>query len=364
MKRRYLIVFGVLLWCSCASPPESALVEKIDFTSPELVEEGISDWIRVESAIPLALSDSILIGRVLQIDFSSEEIFLLESGVQTSVLVFDRKGEFRNQLLNPGEGPGEFSAVEFIVLRENSILLYDRGQQKMIDYDQENFSKYDEFKVQDYYMGGLGLEEDRLFLVSDSESESDPQLYKGYGFFDSDLSNPSYKPQFSGNVEAFLPQSISHFGGKSYLAQPFSDQVFEIGQDSLMRSFQLDFGDKKIPSEASEILIAEEFWAILENGSYYFAAHNLVIRESFTAFNFFNETIDNLNFGLIQNGKAYRFSIDSDLKELFLKPIAVREGLFHTILLPGEYDEEVIELVNLTEVDYEKPILVSYTIGK
>jgi hypothetical protein len=213
-------------------------------------------------------------------------------------------------------------------------------------------------------MGGLGLEENRLFLVSDSESESDAQLYKGYGFFDSDLSNPNFKPQFSGNVEAFLPQSISGFGGKSYLAQPFSDQIFEIGQDLLIRSFELDFGAKKIPSETSEILIAEEFWAILENGSYYFAAHNLLIKENSTVFNFYNQTIENLNFGLIENGKAYRVPIDTSIKELFLKPITVRKDLFHTVLLPGEFDEEVIELLNLTEVDYEKPILVSYTIGK
>jgi hypothetical protein len=86
--------------------------------------------------------------------------------------------------------------------------------------------------------------------------------------------------------------------------------------------------------------------------------------ENSTAFNFYNQTIENLNFGLIENGQAYRFPIDTSMKELFLKPITVREDLFLTVLLPGEFDEEVIGLLNLTEVDYEKPILVSYTIGQ
>jgi hypothetical protein len=184
---------------------------------------------------------------------------MLEVGITTSNLVLNRNGEFQRQLLKNGTGPGEYAQVEFFILRENSILVYDRSQQKLITYALNDFSVLQEVKAQDYFMGGLGLERDRLFLVSDSESESDPQFYKGYGFFDSDLSNPDYKPQFSGNVKAFLPQSISLFLGKSYLNQPFSDQIFEIGQDSLIRSFQLDFGIKKIPSEASEILEAEEF---------------------------------------------------------------------------------------------------------
>lgn len=206
------------------------------------------------------------------------------------------------------------------------------------------------------------MAEDGLFLVSDSELEA--EIYKGYGFFNANFSSPQYQPQFSGNIEAFLPQSISSFSEKNYLVQPFSDKVFEIEKDSLKLSFIIDFGSKNVPLETSEVIDAEEFYRILENGSYYFAPHNLLIGENSVGFNFFKESIDNLNFGLIENGQAYRFSIDSDLKELFLKPIAVREGLFHTVVLPGEYDEEVIELLNLTEVDYEKPILVSYTIGK
>ena len=212
-------------------------------------------------------------------------------------------------------------------------------------------------------MGGLGgFVDDRVFLVSDSELEG--EIYKGYGFFDADFNNSNYMPQFSGNVEAFLPQSISGFGGKSYLVQPFSNKVFEVRKDSLTVSFRIDFGAKEIAAEASETIEAEEFWAILENGSYYFAAHNLLKREKSIAFNFYNQTIENLNFGLIEDGETYRFPIDTSIKELFLKPISVREDLFHTVLLPGEFDEEVAFILNETTIDYEKPILVSYYIGK
>lgn len=358
------LLFFTLLVFSCSSKEENRSISQIDFSNPQLVDGEIQNWIQIEKSTQLAIPDSISIGRITQVEFTDSELVMLEVGVTTSILVLNRNGEFQRQLLKNGTGPGEYAQVEFFVLRENSILVYDRSQQKLITYALNDFSVLQEIKAQDYFMGGLGLEGDRLFLVSDSESDSDPQLYKGYGFFDSDLSNPYYKPQFSGNVEAFLPQSISLFAGKSYLNQPFSDQIFEIGLDSLIRSFQLDFGTKKIPSEASEILIAEEFWAILENGSYYFAVHNLLIMENSIAFNFYNQTIENLNFGLIENGQAYRFPIDTSMKELFLKPITVREDLFHTVLLPGEFDEEVTSILNESSIDYDKPILVSYYIGK
>lgn len=353
----------MLVFFSCSSQLEKNEIGPIDFSNPSLNAENIQNWIQVDQSLQLALPDSIIMGKVTQVELIDSEIILLETGINSSILVFDRNGKLKSQIKKQGTGPGEYSQIEFFVLREKSILIYDRSTQRLIDYNKSDFSQFKEYKAPDYFMGGLGqLTDDGLFFVSDSELEA--ETYKGYGFFDAEFSNPQYKPQFSGNIEAFLPQSISSFSEKNYLVQPFSDKVFEIKKDSLKFSFKIDFGSKKVPLETSEINEAEEFYQILENGSYYFAPHNFLKSKESVGFNFFNENIENLNFGLIQNGKAFRFWIDSDLKELFLKPIAVREDLFHTVLLPGEYNEEVIELLNLTEVDYEKPILVSYTIGQ
>lgn len=362
MKINFFL-FVTLFFFSCSSQKDADNIDLLDFSNSKIMEVEIKDWIKVEATAQLDVQDSIPFGKIIQVEFSDSEIFVLENGINSSILVFDREGKYKKQLLKLGTGPGEYSQIEFFVKRENSILVYDRSYQKLINYSTTDFSVLQEYKSQDYFLGGLGgLANDRVFLVSDSELEA--EIYKGYGFFNADFSSPQYQPQFSGNIEAFLPQSISSFSEKNYLVQPFSDKVFEIEKDSLKLSFIIDFGSKKVPLETSEVIDAEEFYRILENGSYYFAPHNLLIAEKSVGFNFFKESIDNLNFGLIQNGQAYRFSIDSDLKELFLKPIAVREDLFHTILLPGEYNEEVIELLNLTEVDYEKPILVSYTIGQ
>lgn len=350
----------IILIIGCTS---EANFKSIGYMDPIAVNENFKDWFKVEEAFLLEVPDSIGVGAIKQIEFTDSLIFLLEDGVTSSILVFNREGQFKKQLLKLGSGPGEYVQIDLFIFDEKNITVYDRSQMKLISYSLSDFSNFHSYNIEDYLVGALSVPNTRrMFFVSDSDIEQGIQ--KGYGFCEEGFTNFKFKPQFSGFIEGFLPQSISHFGGKYFLFQPFSDRLYQIGADSLSLVFELDFGIKRIPNKVSTFERAEDLYETLSSESYFFAPTNILVKDSVIAFNFFNETIDNLNFGLIQNGKSYRFSIDSDIKELFLKPTTVREDLFHTVLLPGEYDEEVIEFLNLTEVDYEKPILVSYTISK
>lgn len=357
MRIYHFLLIVLIVGCT------SEVNNNIKYIDPLLVNENLDDWLQIERSFLLEIPDSIVVGAIKQIEFGESSIYLLEDGVTSSILVFNREGQFKRQLLKLGSGPGEYVQIDLFIFDENNITIYDRSQMKLISYSLGDFSVFQAYDMEDYLVGALSVSNpSRVFFVSDTDIETGIQ--KGYGFSEQNFTNFKYKPQFSGFIEGFLPQSISHFGDKYFLVQPFSDRVYQIGKDSLSLVDEIDFGSKRIPEKVSTFDRAEDLYETLSSDSYYFAPTNLLVRDSVISFNFFNETIDDLNFGLIQNGQAYRFSIDSDLKELFLKPIAVREDLFHTILLPGEYNEEVIELLNLTEVDYEKPILVSYTIGQ
>lgn len=350
----------IILVVGCT--PESNL-GSIKYLDPIAINENFSDWIKVKESFLLEVPDSIGVGVIKQIEFADSLIYVLEDGVTSSILVFDREGQFKRQLLKLGSGPGEYVQIDLFIFDEKNITIYDRSQMKLISYSLGDFSVFQAYDIKDYLVGAFSVPNSRrMFFVSDTDIETGIQ--KGYGFYDENFTNFKFEPQFSGFIEGFLPKSISHFGDKYFLVQPFSDRVYQIERDSLSLIEIIDFGSKRIPEKVLTFDRAEDLYETLSSGSYYFAPTNLLVKDSVIAFNFFNENIDNLNFGLIQNGKAFRFSIDSDLKELFLKPIAVREGLFHTVLLPGEYDEDVIESLNLSEVDYEKPVLVSYTIGQ
>lgn len=361
---KYFCVFVFTFFSFSCKFYEKEGVKNVVYSDPTLVDEGLNEWVQVQNSIELELPDSLTIGKVVQIEFTDSEILVLEDGVNSSIMIFDRSGEFKNQLLKQGTGPDEYTQIEFFVLVQNQIIVYDRNLQKLISYQNSDFDEFQEYKTQDYFVGGVGsLGSNRFFMISDSEL--DGNIYQGYQFYDSDFSNPKFFPQSAGFIEAFQSASISKFEEKTLFVQPFTEKVFRVEKDTMIIDFEIDYGSKMISSEVVSLTEAEEFWEELGKGHYYFATSNFLKKGDAVSFNFFNQSIENINFGLIEEGNAYRFELSSDIAELFFKPLCVRENVYHSVLLPGEFDEEIGSLLDSkTEIDYEKPILVSYYIAK
>ena len=102
MKLPKLLLLSLLGLVMIACSSEEKDMSKFDFSDPELIPEGIKEWIQVKSNIQLSLPDSIIMGKVLQVEFSDSEIFLLESGMNASILVFGRDGTFKRRLFKSG----------------------------------------------------------------------------------------------------------------------------------------------------------------------------------------------------------------------------------------------------------------------
>jgi hypothetical protein len=357
---RKLLFLCCIILASCAPTHES---EGILFVDPITVDGDLTEWLDIEQSVILNIPDSIVFGKVKQIEHQDSLVFLLEEGVASSVLVFDRSGNFKNQLINLGSGPGEYIEIAFFMLQDDSIVIYDRYQKKLISFLLDDFTKVKEYKMDYYLVGGIHPTGNNLsFLVSDESVEM--EIQRGYGFASQDFSRMQFDPQIVGFTEGFLPESIGEFEGDYFLVQPFSDRIYKITQDSLEYITRIDFGNKKIPRVASTFMEADEVHELLLEGSYFFAVHNLLIENSIISFNFLNESIENTNMALIQNGQLFRFPINTSLKEIFLKPIGVREGLLQTVLLPGEYDEAMVDLLDLPKSNQDRPIMISYAIRK
>jgi hypothetical protein len=82
MKRTSLLLF-MLVFFSCSSRLAKNEVGPIDFSNPSLNEENIQNWIQIDQSLQLALPDSIIIGKVTQVEFTNSEIFLLETGINS-----------------------------------------------------------------------------------------------------------------------------------------------------------------------------------------------------------------------------------------------------------------------------------------
>jgi hypothetical protein len=62
-KTLLLVLVGFCFF-SCSSTEGEGSIKTIDFSSPQLIDEDIQDWIQIQNTTQLAIPDSITIGRI------------------------------------------------------------------------------------------------------------------------------------------------------------------------------------------------------------------------------------------------------------------------------------------------------------
>ena len=353
MRYFYCFLVSVVLVFACNNINQNV----IEFYDVNIGSNDLSQIFEVKSFVPLNIPDSINFGIIQDVQYVNNEIIVLENGLNNSILFFDSLGNFTRQLSKLGNGPGEYIEIEFFTMTSSSVVLYDRNQSKLIYYDLRTLNYISETKLDFLLVGGLGLTDDQLLLISDSQEKT------GYIFYQASTDSFNHLPQGPGVIEGYIPQAIStDLLGQGYLAQAFTEQVYKVGNNTLDLEFRIDFGSKSIPSKVLETSDANDFYDILSSGAYYFAAHNILIREEILAFNFFNENIENLELAVVDlnSGESLRFSPDSHLDYVLMRPLSVRRGEFQTVLLAEEVDHSSLLNLGIIIQDTEFPILVSY----
>ncbi|WP_339867767.1 6-bladed beta-propeller [uncultured Algoriphagus sp.] len=351
MKYYYFLV--VVLICACKGGSQNV----IEFYDANIGSNDLSQIFEVKSFVPLSIPDSINFGIIQDVQYTNDEIIVLENGLNNSILFFDSLGHFTRQLSKLGNGPGEYIEIEFFTMTGTSVVLYDRNQSKLIYYDLRTLNYISETKLDFLLVGGLGLTDDQLLLISDSQEKT------GYIFYQASTDSFDHFPQSPGVIEGYIPQAIStDLLGQGYLTQAFTEQVYKIRNNALALEFRIDFGSKSIPTTVLETSDANDFYDILSSGAYYFAAHNILKNENFVAFNFFNENIENVELGLVDlnSGETLRYSPDSHFDYVIMRPLSVRRGEFQTVLLPEEVDPSSLLNLGIKIQATEYPILVSY----
>ncbi|WP_439490354.1 6-bladed beta-propeller [Algoriphagus sp.] len=350
---KYYCFLVVVLICACKGGNQNV----IEFYDANIGSKDLSQIFEVKSFVPLNIPDSINFGIIQDVQYTNDEIIVLENGLNNSILFFDLQGGFTRQLSKLGTGPGEYIEIEFFTLTDSSVVLYDRNQSKLIYYDLKTLNYISETKLDFLLVGGFGLTNSQLLLISDSQEKT------GYIFYQLLTGSMDHLPQGAGAIEGYIPQAISTDQlGQGYLAQAFTEQIYKIGNSALDLEFRIDFGSKRIPTKVIETSDANDFYDILSSGAYYFAAHNILKNENVVAFNFFNENIENVELGLVDlnSGETLRYSPDSHMDYVIMRPLSVRRGEFQTVVLPEEVDLSSLLDLGIKIQDTEFPILVSY----
>ncbi len=354
---QFLIILVVFNFCT-----ENIEKGTIDYRDPVLLDKSLSDLIRIKSLIPLQIPDSIIIGNVVSIEFKNEKILIHENGLTSSIMIFDQEGNFQSQFNKMGTGPGEYFNIDFFMVSEEEIIIYDRNGMNFLVYDFSDLSFLRNYKVSNYYVGGYAINnKNQILLISDTEI--DETSYLGYQLVDSNFNELNCFNSAPAFIEGFLQSSIATNESSEFsLIQPFSESIFHLNGDFINEIQKIDFGKFLIPNELFNETNAEIFEETLQKGVYRFAVHNLSIGKDLISFNFFNKDIDTIELGLIdlRNGAIYRFLPKDTFSYYFFRPIHVRNSLNAVVLLPGEFDEAILKQVGVESFNLNSPYLIRY----
>ncbi|WP_455673194.1 6-bladed beta-propeller [Phocaeicola sp.] len=258
-----LLGLSLLLLCpSCGkkehqanaySTPEATVIK----IPSELNLTSFDKVIKKMDFIPLETSDSYLISRVVQVKCTDSLIFINNNRRQ--VLVFDKKGKFRNQIGNNGSGPGEYREVRDFFLNKDTVKILDfckienysfTGKHIMsrkIDFGDQRISP-------NFFINAPSG--DGYYFWAGTTGHNDRNSRKKYHFMyktDNDLyvtdSIFSIKHSAGGNTRKFF-----NVDSCTVLDPLLGDyNIYQIAKDNKISTrYVLDFGDKTLTNNILE----------------------------------------------------------------------------------------------------------------
>lgn len=193
--------------------------------------------------ISLKMTENSFIGSFDKILMNDSLICILDKGIAKGVFVFNHSGELRSKILRTGRGPGEYISPDDVALKEDTVLIYDRNNRKMLYYNLQGeccketyFKTYRPipFAIKDeghfvFYFGMPGFSEDNSEVVETdlagnitNQYIARPDLTEAQGRFHL----PYYFAQNSEGV-FFIPV--------------FGDKIYQITTDSIRPVFDFRF---------------------------------------------------------------------------------------------------------------------------
>ena len=133
---RLISIIGCMLFsCTPIRKTDEVSVNLLETTSDSLYYSMFVDSI---SYLPLEDSDECLIGKVTDVIFSDQYVFVLD-GKQQIVWTFDKEGKFVSSIDKRGRGPGEYMGlVQFEYdKKSNELLLLDGWSKAILHYSPE-----------------------------------------------------------------------------------------------------------------------------------------------------------------------------------------------------------------------------------
>lgn len=333
--------------------------------NPEKVFKDIG-FIRLET------NQKCLIGKIDQIEFYNNKIFILD-GISNSICIFNRDGKFVTRINNRGKGPGEYSTIDKFRIERDTLYIADNDFLKIIQFS----------------LSGEFIKEKKLrFNFSDFQISNNRYLFyndnlpqrKGFSSkllcFDNEFNLKSKFFDYDAHKD-YRRRNFYEYGEKIRFVHGLDEYIYEILENEILPVYKIDFGSNKYNTKKPltyEYLFSEDF----ENSQYAVFPDYVIENDDFL---YFNYTRGNLGFMLFYsklNNRSYpiyQVKSNSLLSCISGLPLNLIDNKFVTYIDPYKFLEKNREPIKdpILKAKFDEmgkqvtvndnPIIVLYTIN-
>ena len=253
-------IFALILFVSCTS--NNAASEDLNLKEIDL----ISDNLLITKIIPLASTQSNLLGPFLNVKYTEDYIWILDKDNSDAIHGFNWKGESIGYVAERGEAPGQLlDLLDFSLKGEQILALSNSG---------------DEVEISSFSTDNNLLSQVRIpfncFTFCENETGG-YWLYSGYNSVSGEYrllstdSQGAIREEYLKNdfSEKMIPLSESSFfqgNQETLFRESFKPEIYTITENGLDLKYRFNFSELKVPESYWEMDAISGFEMIDRNG--------------------------------------------------------------------------------------------------
>lgn len=263
-----------MMWGCSGSAPEanSAHVGDIPLKTLKIdstVTIESKDLIADISVVRLESSWKNVIGHIDQLLFADDKIIVFDRYKAKAIFVFDKNGKFLNRIGMLGHGPQEYVEPSYIALvpGKEQVAVFDLSPKKVKIYELNGkFVRSEDIPI--YIFSAEYLTDQikvgatigrRYFSIPEYGRASLYMFNKNW-----EVTSTGFQDQFQESLTYTSTNNLKKFGDRVYFTPAYEDRIYRVYPDSIQLLYQLDFGDRALPSpEKYHISESREFEVLL-----------------------------------------------------------------------------------------------------
>lgn len=272
---QYIGMFVITVFYGCSTSVQQAVPFSANetplktFKLDSTVTIESKDLIADISVVRLESSWKNVIGHIDQLLFADDKIIVFDQRKAKAVFVFDRNGKFLNRIGMLGHGPQEYVEPSYIALvpGKEQVAVFDLSPKKVKIYELDGkFVQSEDIPI--YIFSAEYLTDQikvgatigrRYFSIPEYGRASLYMFNKNW-----EVTSIGFQDQFQESLTYTSTNNLKKFGDRVYFTPAYEDRIYRVYPDSIQLLYQLDFGDRALPSpEKYHISESREFEVLL-----------------------------------------------------------------------------------------------------